>query len=393
MMKASLFLVLLLSILLVQSIRIPLKKAPRTNKNSIPNVAAHLYTKYTGQIPPKSLLRGAPVPVTDFADTQYYGPISLGTPKQNFLVVFDTGSSNLWVPSQKCAWTDVACELHSRYDSTKSSTYVANGTTFNIQYGSGSMTGFLSQDTLTFGEFAVKNQVFAEATGEPGIAFVTAKFDGILGMAFVTISVDYVTPVWYNLLSQGLVQNAVFSFWLSNDPQGQSGGELYLGGTDSKYYNGSITWAPLTNTTYWQYQLDDFKVAGNSTGWCTNCRAIADSGTSLIVGPTAYINQLNTRLGAIIYNGEGIFPTCPNFSTLPTIELVISGKSFSLTPQQYVVQVSTLGQTTCISGFVGLDIPKPYGPLWIVGDVFMRAYYTVFDFENTRVGYATAIQP
>ena len=39
--------------------------------------------------------------------------------------------------------------MHKRYDSSKSSTYVKNGTTFAIHYDSGSVEGFISQDTVT----------------------------------------------------------------------------------------------------------------------------------------------------------------------------------------------------------------------------------------------------
>ena len=64
------------------------------------------------------------------------------------------------------------------------------------------------------GGLQVKGQTFAEATHQPGITFIAAKFDGILGMAWPSISVDQVQPVFQNMITEGLVQRSIFAFWL-----------------------------------------------------------------------------------------------------------------------------------------------------------------------------------
>jgi len=275
--------------------------------------------------------------------------------------------------------------------------------------------------------------------------------------------------VWYNILDQKLVSQPVFSFWLSRDSSSSSGGELTLGGLDSTHYTGPITYVKLTNQTYWEFRLDDIQVGGKSTGFCPNgCHAIADTGTSLLAGPSAVVQQINEQIGAIgilseecdmivaqyedqiidgIVNGlnasqicteiglcpntgecgvcqlvitsiKDILPSnssksviklvldeicnllpspngesilnCTTLDTLPDVSFVLAGKQFTLTPDQYVLQVAAEGQSICLSGFIGLDLPPEIGPLWILGDVFIGQYYTVFDFGNKQVGFATA---
>jgi len=337
----------------------------------------------------------AQVPLSDYSDAQYYGPIKIGTPPQDFSVVFDTGSSNLWVPSTHC--TSIACLVHHRYNSARSSTYKVNNTAFHIQYGSGQLDGLISSDIVSIGGLAIKGQDFAEATVLPGLTFDLAKFDGILGLAFDTISVDGVVPPWYNLLSQKLVKEPIFSVWLSKDPRGQNGGQLFLGGVSNDYFTGPTTYVKLSSKTYWQFNVDDILYGGATQQFCPNgvCKAIADTGTSLIAGPSKLVSALNRKLGAInIIAGEAIFPNCNVISTLPNVTIVISGKKFELSSLDYVVQSVSGNQTQCISGFLGIDIPDPVGPLWILGDVFISTYYTIFDFTpgKEQVGFAKAVQ-
>merc|ERR1711907_2567 len=373
MVRALLF-ALLVGMAAANIMKIPLKKHTKTARQEMREQG---YT-YSASLAAKYNLGADPVVVTDYSDAQYFGEVSIGTPPQTFKVVFDTGSSNLWVPSSETSI--IHWNPHPKYDHKKSSTYVANGTKFAIQYGSGSLTGFVSEDTVTVGNMTVTNQLFAEATVEPGLSFKIGKMDGIMGMAFQRIAVNGIKPTWYDLLAAQGMENK-FAFYLGTGNGDNS--EMVLGGVDTALYTGDIHYVPLTEDAYWMFTMDSFAIGNVSE---TKVTAIADTGTSLLAGPTDFITSIQEAIGATpLAHGEYTLD-CSKLDTLPKLTITLNGKDFVLEGKDYAIQIS--GQ--CLSGFMGIDLPSDNPVKFILGDVFLRKFYSIYDAGNKQVGFATA---
>lgn len=309
----------------------------------------------------------------------------MGTPPQAFGVVFDTGSSNLWVPSKECRLSP-ACYLHKYFDSSKSSTYVYNGTRFNITYGSGAVSGFVGQDSTFVAGLEAKNSLFAQITQLHGISFLASKFDGILGMAWPSISVNGLPLIFDLLYKQGKLESNSFSFYLTR-VAGQNGSALVLGGVNPKYYTGSFKYYTLKFDNYWAIAMDDIIFNGTSYKVSSNLLGIVDTGTSVLVGPSKVIDNMTKAFGS----GREKQVDCAQVPNLPTLDFIIGGDKYTLTGKDYILEVDQGGKSTCIVGLIGLDLPPQLGEAFILGDSFIKTFYTHFDYAGNRVGFARAI--
>ena len=312
-------------------------------------------------------------------DAQYRITMSFGTPAQDFEVIPDTGSSNVWVYSHSC-WSP-ACWTHATYNSGKSSTYKKDGTSFKIQYGSGGVSGFQSVDTVTVAGVAVPDYTFGEVTSASGVSFLAGKMSGIAGLSFQTISVNNLIPWYEAAVKDGLVKDNSFSFYLSHTGADSL---LILEGVDSKYFSGSLTYYPVILERWWTLGCTGIKVGDKMNKMNQDC--IVDSGTSLLVGPTDFISDAA---------GLSVSSDCSNISSLPDITIYIAGDEYVLKPEDYVLEIST-GSTMygasseCLLGIQKMDAPAGQTIPAILGDVFMRKYYSHFDYANKRVGLAPA---
>ncbi|KAG6935475.1 renin, partial [Chelydra serpentina] len=344
--------------------------------------------KYAGAAGPRN--GTAPTILTNYLDTQYFGEISIGTPAQTFKVVFDTGSANLWVPSYRCSPLYSACVSHNRYDSSKSRTYLENGTGFAIQYGSGSVKGFLSQDVVMVADIPII-QVFAEATALPAFPFIFARFDGVLGMGYPSQAIDGITPVFDRILSQQILKEEVFSVYYSRNSLLKPGGEIILGGSDPAYYTGDFHYLNVNKNGYWQISMKGVSVGAETLFCKEGCSVAIDTGASYITGPAGSIAVLMRAIQAAELAEGGYIVDCDKVHLLPDISFHLGGKVYALSGSAYVLRQSQYGEDICIVAFAGLDIPPPTGPLWILGASFIGQYYTEFDRRNNRIGFATSL--
>ncbi|KAJ3296467.1 hypothetical protein HDU76_006725, partial [Blyttiomyces sp. JEL0837] len=361
-----------------------LGKTQRVLKNA-KSVASRFGPGNNGEGPQR---RATSAPLTNLNDLLYSAPVTIGN-GQAFALDLDTGSSDLWVRGPSCSSTDGSCTGTKACIivtlKTTDSTIKDKGTTFSVSYGSGSASGEVYTGPVSLAG-ATATIPFGATTKETG--FGGAAFDGLLGLGYSALN-SISGGNWFDALGFTGTQN-VFGFYLSNSKDGDTG-EFTVGGYDSSKLTGAITYIPLNAKTYWQFSWSGATYSigsssGSAAGTVTN--AIADTGTTLIILDTTPAANINKAIGAGAYDStQGVYPiACSVATTGPIVKLTFGGATFSIPPSVYVFNDAG----TCFSGFTkgaGSGVPV------ILGDIFLRNYYSIYDKAQNRVGFAQALHP
>lgn len=366
--------------------------------------------------------------------TSYSGLISIGSPSQDFRVVFDTGSGHVVVPSADC--TNETCVMHRQYNISKSQSALAINVDgqpvppdelcdqVTIGYGTGKVTGEFARDKVCLGggdQTCVEVSVVmaVEMTSQP---FKSFTFDGVFGLALDNLAVSPEFSFFNRLTASDPHASLQFGVFLMDDQEVQDS-EIALGGYNPKRLLTALQWAPVAKKElgYWQVEIKEIRIGNHTLDVCRDgtCRGVVDTGTSHLGVPGAHIGDFTRILSAESSAGSG----CRELPG-PDVELVLDGVTLTLTAQNYrrplaippgvslssargvtlgsghsaesespntVPQSSagsTAGPRTCAPRLMPVNLPAPLGPkLFILGEPLLHRYYTVYDWRERRIGF------
>lgn len=328
--------------------------------------------------------------------SEYTGYIGVGTsndggPQFQARVVFDTGSTNLWVASVLCKESPCTSSSSSKfYDPEKSLSqepFTKNsGHDIDIMFGTGELKGPLHVDTYRVGPMSVVKQPFAMIREMNGEVFSSFPFEGILGLAFRSLSFGGIDPFFERVIEQKLLQSNEFAFYLNADSSQPSA--LLWGGIDKSLYSGQIRMFPVVQTHYWALELVDFRIGKKSMKSGIK-RVIVDSGTTYFTAPTSIYHDIVSKIP------EDSCKKVEKYEPLTYVLKDAQGDLFELVVTQATYMIGDETQTSCRPAFMQLDVNNKYGPAMILGEVFMRHFFTVFSRGDgsdaqAKIGFASA---
>ncbi|KAF8626441.1 hypothetical protein AX15_004875 [Amanita polypyramis BW_CC] len=313
-------------------------------------------------------------------DTEWTGIAFVGTPPQQFIVDFDTGSSDLWIPSIECKTS--SCANKRLYNSSWSSTSKNQPGQFSIRYGDGSnVNGTVFTDTVTVAGIKAEGQFLAGATSISDL-FTTDPTDGILGLGFPAISQLRHNPFFLTASEQGTVSPSSFAFYLSSNNS-----ELHLGGPNSGLFTGSIEAHGLSvDRGFWQIGNAHINLNGQQAV-LNGLETIIDTGTSIIVAPPDEAASFYGQVpGSSLFdktNGLYEFPC----NSVPEVSFGWGGREWIVTADNFNLGQTDTGSSMCVGAISGQDLGLGSN-VWLLGDSFLKNVYTVFDTNAKTVGFA-----
>lgn len=322
------------------------------------------------------------------AATQYYGLVQIGTPAQEFRVVFDTGSGQLIIPSSKC--DDKACTSHRRFVSENSTGSVQIGwaddptkpmdgedrDTKSLLLVGTDVSGEFVRDKICVGKMCAVAD-FVTLLEESDDPFAHLAFDGVLGLTPTSPDAkEFNVP--HSLFAQRKADNSVIGLYLSETSQSvPAGGEIVFGGFRKERMAEELVWAPVAEEGSWQIHIDDITVDGKRANLCTKggCVAAVDTGASLVLAPG---NLLGRILG-------DIDPGDDCSKRPPKLGVMVKGHVLEMEPEDYL-EHSEDGCEFLLASAASVG----KGPNIVLGYPFLRRFYTVLDLGKSRIGFARA---
>nr|DBA34523.1 TPA: hypothetical protein GDO54_002074 [Pyxicephalus adspersus] len=307
----------------------------------------------------------------------YYLEMMIGTPPQALNILVDTGSSNFAVAGAPNP------DISKYFDSEASSTYQSLGLEVTVRYTQGSWTGVLGKDVISVpkgvnGTFLVN---IASILESESFFMPQIKWQGILGMAYSTLAKpsSSVETFFDSLVKQANIPN-IFSMQmcgagLPTTGAGVNGGSLVMGGIEPVLYTGDIWYTPITEEWYYQVEVLKFEVGGMNLN--LDCREIQNFNTEFWTGL-----QL-----ACWEKTEEPWLYFPDLS-IYLRDSDNASRSFRLTmkPQLYIQSVMTFREDMNCYRF-GIS---PSSNALVIGATVMEGFYTIFDREEKRVGFAVS---
>ncbi|KAK3721107.1 hypothetical protein LTR37_003397 [Vermiconidia calcicola] len=312
-------------------------------------------------------------------ESQYLAPVTIGG--QKVTLNFDTGSADLWVFSNKLPSDQQAG--HAIYDPSKSSTSSTyQGGSWEIQYGDGSTaSGSVAYDSVNVGGVVAKKQAVELAETISSSFLETADMDGLLGLAFSTINT--VQPQQQKTFFENVMdelEKPLFTADLEED----TSGTYEFGTIDVSKYTGEIHYAPIsTGNGWWEFESQTYTVGSNEKQ-CVRCSpTIADTGTSLVLMDNDVVEGYYNQVNGAQYDPTNYGIIYPCSASLPDFGIAI-GSSYTAVIKGSDMTYAEIGDGTC---FGGLQTNDGAG-VNIIGDVFLKQYFAVFDAGNMQFGVA-----